>query len=130
MTEEENERPISAILQDVFAALSALLRSEIALAKTELKGDAAALLRIAPMFVVGAVLGLFALGYLLTAALLALLLVIPAWAASLCIFVIAGIIGTGIVSAARARWRTLNLKSQKTIRTMKEDAEWLKTQTH
>ncbi|MGH9619481.1 MAG: phage holin family protein, partial [Bryobacteraceae bacterium] len=83
----ENERPIGEILQDTVNDLSAITRSEIDLAKTELKSEAAELLRVAPLFIIGAVLGLFALGYLLTAALLALVIVIPPWAASLVIFV-------------------------------------------
>ncbi|MGH9608331.1 MAG: phage holin family protein [Bryobacteraceae bacterium] len=125
----ENERPIGEILQDTVNDLSAITRSEIDLAKTELKSEAAELLRVAPLFIIGAVLGLFALGYLLTAALLALVIVIPPWAASLVIFVLAALLGGAIVSAAKARLRTIKLKPERTIQTMKENAEWLKTQT-
>lgn len=125
----ENERPIGNILQDAVNDISAITRSEINLAKTELKSEAAKLLRIAPLFAVGAILGLFALGYLLTAALLALVIVIPPWAASLVIFVLAALIGAAAVAIARNRLRTINLKPERTVRTMKENAEWLKTQT-
>jgi hypothetical protein len=125
----ENERPISAILQDTFNNLAAIMRSEVKLAKTELKTDATELLRVAPLFVIGGILGLFAVGYLLTAALLALALIIPAWAASLVIFVFTAIVGAALISAAKARLRTVNLKPEKTVQTMKENAEWMKSQT-
>ncbi|MGH9584712.1 MAG: phage holin family protein [Bryobacteraceae bacterium] len=125
----ENERPIGAILQDMFGDLSAIVRSEVKLAKSELKSDAVELLRVAPLFAIGGVMGLFALGYLLTAALLALAIVIPAWAASLVIFAFAAIVGATAVSAAKARLRVVNLKPEKTMQTLKENAEWLKTQT-
>lgn len=125
----ENERPIGEILQDAVNDLSAITRSEINLAKTELKSEAAELLRVAPLFAVGALLGLFALGYLLTAALLALVIVIPPWAASLVIFVLAALIGAAAVGTARSRLRAMKLKPERTVRTMKENAEWLKTQT-
>lgn len=125
----ENERPIGAILQDMFTDFAALMRSEIKLAKTEIKSDAAELLRIAPLFVIGAVMALFALGYLLTAALLALIIVIPPWAASLVIFVLAALIGGAAISIAKTRLRTVKLKPERTIETMKENAQWLKTQT-
>ncbi|HEX7361345.1 MAG TPA: phage holin family protein [Bryobacteraceae bacterium] len=125
----ENERRIGEILQDTVNDLSAITRSEINLAKTELKSEAADLMRVAPLFIVGVVLGLFALGYLLTAGLLALVIVIPPWAASLVIFALVALAGAAIVSAAKARLGTIKLKPERTIHTMKENAEWLKTQT-
>lgn len=125
----ENERPIGAILQDMLADLSAIMRSEIKLAKSELRSDVVELRRVLPLFAIGIILGLFALGYLLTAALLALAIVIPPWAASLTIFVLAAIVGAAAVSIAKARLRAANLKPERTVNTMKENAEWLKSQT-
>lgn len=125
----ENERPIGTILQDMFADLSAIMRSEIKLAKSELKSDVVELRRVAPLFAAGAILGLFALGYLLTAALLALAIVIPPWAASLVIFVLTAIVGAAAINVARSRLRNAKLKPERTMKTMKENAEWLKSQT-
>lgn len=105
------------------------MRAEVRLAKTELKSEAREVLRTVPLFAGSAILGLYALAFLLTAGLLALTLVIPPWAAALVIFVVTAIAGGIAFTIAKARWRALQLTPEKTVQTLKENAEWLKTQT-
>lgn len=125
----ENNRSIGTILQDVMKDFADIVRSEIKLAKAELKQEAAQLGRAVPMLAVGGVFGLCALGLAFTTGILALSLVMPAWAAALIVFVFAAIVAALFVGMGMARLRGFHLKPENTVRSLQEGAEWLKTQT-
>ena len=103
----EKDPTLGAIVHDLSEQTSALVRSEVELAKAELaaKGKAAGI--GAGMFGAAGILGLFGLIVLIATAILALALVLPAWAAALVVgvvlLVVAGIValvGKGKVSQA------------------------------
>ena len=77
------EQPLGAIVHRLSEQLPELVRSELRLAQAELteKGKAAGL--GVGLFSVAGILGLFALGTIIAAAVLALDLALPAWAAAL-----------------------------------------------
>ena len=102
-----DKETLGALVHDLSEQTSALVRSEVELAKAELaaKGKAAGI--GAGMFGAAGILGLFGLGVLIATAILALALVLPAWAAALIVgvvlLVVAGIValvGKGKVSQA------------------------------
>jgi uncharacterized membrane protein YqjE len=121
-------RPISAVLHDIIGNVQDIVRSELRLAKTEVSEELGKLGSAAVLLGVGALLVTFSAGFLLLAAVYALSLVMPGWAAALIVAVAAGAIaalccGLGIkrVKAVRA--------APKTAASMKENAEWAKQLT-
>lgn len=124
----EINRPISSILQDVVGDVTGIVRSEIKLAKAEITADAKRFARALPLAVAGAILGLFALGLLLTTILLAIAIALPAWLSALIVFVGTAIIAWALFAAGKARLRRINVVPEKTVNTIKENAEWVKAQ--
>ena len=59
------DRPLSRILQEMVTHLTELIRSEIQLARTEVRADIAQVARAGVFVAIGAVFGLYALGCLL-----------------------------------------------------------------
>ena len=98
------------------------------LAKAEITADAKRFARALPLAVAGAILGLFALGLLLTTILLAIAIALPAWLSALIVFVGTAIIAWALFAAGKARLRRINVVPEKTVNTIKENAEWVKAQ--
>lgn len=126
---EEGERSLGAILQDMMSDVSEIVRSEIRLAKTELKSEANEVVRTLPVLGIGILFGLCAVAMALTTALLALGLVIPYWAAALILFAATAILAGALTGIGVKRLRSIRLKPATTVRTLEENAQWLKTQT-
>ena len=118
---------------EMFAELSrdtrTLLQQEITLAKTELKEKAAAAGKSAGLIAGG---GLIAYGGLLgivAAVVLALIeMGLPPWAGALIGGCVVAAIGYFLIRSGLGRLSAQELKPQQTIETLKEDAQWLKTQ--
>jgi uncharacterized membrane protein YqjE len=124
------ERSISTILQDVLGDVSEIVRSEIKLAKTEVTAEANQIVRTLPIIGVGALFAVGAFGLALTAGVLAFGLIVPYWAAALILFGLTVIVAAVCIGFGIARLKSVRLKPVKTIQTLEENAQWLKTQTH
>src|SRR5581483_3966238 len=59
------DRPLSTIVQDIVGNVQGILRSEIRLAKTEIREEANKAARASTLFISGGVLGIYAVGLLL-----------------------------------------------------------------
>jgi hypothetical protein len=79
------------------------------------------------MLAVGAVLALFALGFLAAAGAAALDLVLPTWASLAIVAGVFVVLGVGLVLAGRASLRSAGGVEQ-TQATVKEDVRWAKQQ--
>lgn len=123
------ERPIGTILQDVMNDVTAIVRSEIKLAKTEIKNEATAVGRTLPFLGIGVLFAIGAFAMALTTGVLAFGLIVPYWAAALIMFVLTAIIAAALTSFGAARLKSIRLKPVKTMQTLEENAQWLKTQT-
>jgi len=123
------ERSISAIMQDVMGDVSEIVRSEIKLAKTEVKTEAAEVARTLPFLGIGVLFAVGAFAMALTTGVLAFGLIVPYWAAALIMFALTAIIAAVFTSFGTARLKSIRLKPVKTIQTLEENAQWLKTQT-
>lgn len=124
-----SQKSLGELFGDLSAQVSALVRQEVQLAKTEITGKIAGLAVGAVFLVVAALMGLGAFLVLLAAAVAALSLVLPTWAAALIVAVVllviagvAALLGIGKIKAATPP------VPQQTIETLKEDAQWLKNQ--
>ena len=124
-----SQKSLGALFGDLSAQISALVRQEVQLAKTEITGKIAGFAVGAVFLVVAALMGLGAFLVLLAAAVAALSLVLPTWAAALIVAVVllivagvAALLGIGKIKKATPP------VPQQTIETLKEDAQWLKNQ--
>ena len=123
-------KSLGELFGDLSKEVSALVRQEVQLAKTEITGKVTEIALGAVALVVAAVLGLGAYLVLLAAAVLALSLVLPGWAAALIVAAVL-LVGAGIcaiIGIGNVKKAAKNPLPQKTIETLKEDAQWLKNQ--
>jgi len=124
-----DDRPFSRILQEIVNHLTEIIRSEFRLAQTEVRRDLTQVAKASVLFVVAGVFALYALGFILVAAVYALGTVVAPWIAAL-------IVGVGIAMAAaiclqvgRTRMKRASLKPDETIESLQENITWMKKQT-
>lgn len=125
----DNNRSIVDVLQDILANLQGLIRSEVKLAKTEIKEEARKASRAAVVMAAGGVAALYAIWLLLLTIFFALAIAIPLWASALVLFVVTGSLAAILLAAGKKRFQTVQPKPEKTIETVKENVEWMKQQT-
>jgi len=123
------QRSVADLLQDIIGNLQQIIRSEFRLAKVELKEKAQRAAKPVSSLATGIVLALYGLGFLFLAAVYALDLVIPAWAAALIVGGFLAIIGSLLISAGRNNLKQIDPVPQKTVETVKENVQWAKEQT-
>ena len=122
------DRPISAVLSDIMGNVQDIVRSEARLAKAEvtqeLRKSASACVLTGAGLVMLAFSGLF----VLVAAVAALSVVMPIWAAALIVAAAEGLMAALFVSLGVRRFKAM-LGAPRTAATMKENAEWAKHPT-
>ena len=123
------ERPVSEIVRDILGNVQEIIRSEVRLAKTEIRDESKKAMEAGLMLGTGAVLGLYGAGFLLAAAVAALSLVMPWWGAALLVGFVLALAGAVALGIGVARWKQVHPAPEKTISDVKENVEWLKRQT-
>ena len=119
-------RSVGDLLGEVTGNLSKLMRQEVALAKVELKEEAAKAGKAG-----GLLDGAGAIGYLMLVFLsLALMFALDnamgiGWAALLTA-VLLGIVAAVLFIVGRDRFKQINPKPEQTVETLKEDVQWAK----
>jgi hypothetical protein len=130
MSTLKDDRTLGEMFADLSRETRTLVQQEIQLAKTELSEKAARVGKNSGLIAAG---GLLAYGGMLTiiaAMVLGLIQVgMAAWSAALLAGVLVGIIGYLLIHSGLSGLRTRNLTPHQTIETLKEDAQWLRTQT-
>ena len=124
------ERPFGELLRQLSEETTRLVHQEIELAKAELtqKGKQAGM--GAGLFGGAGAIGFLALAALTTCFILALDAAMPAWLAALIVAVVYGAIAAVLAMLGRAKVRqAVPPLPEQTIETVKEDVEWVKTQT-
>jgi putative superfamily III holin-X len=120
------ERSAAELLSDLADETSFLLRHELALFKTELgqrltrAGHGAIALAIAAVIVFSGWCALLA------AAMLGLAMIVPPWLAALVVALANLSVGAGLLYFARTRLGPRSLALRRTVRSLREDAAWLK----
>jgi len=124
------ERRMGELVKDLSAQVSTLVRQEVDLAKAELaeKGKKAG---VGAGLLGGAgVAALLTLGSLTAFLILALALVLPAWAAALIVTALWGAVAAVLALQGRNKMREMGKPvPEKTVETVKEDVQWLKDRT-
>jgi|SRR5581483_3010000 len=123
----ESSRSIADVLQDIVGNVQSIIRSEVRLAKVELTEEATKAGRAAGLMAGGAVAALFTFWLLLLAALFALSIVLPLWAAALVLFGVMAIASAILLMAGKKRFKTVR-GAPKTVETVKENVQWVKSQ--
>jgi hypothetical protein len=122
----ESARHLSnrALIGEITAKASLLVRKEIDLAKAELRADLQAQLATAKAFAIAAVAALLGLSVLLVAVVLALAILLPGWAAAL---IVGGLVLAIAAILGYIGWRRLVTNPMAVTRqTLKEDLRWVK----
>jgi uncharacterized membrane protein YqjE len=121
------ERPMTEVLKDIVTNVQEMVRSEVRLARVELREEAAKTARAGAMLAAGGVLGIIAGVFALVFIAQLLDMVMPDWAATLVITLAIGIAAAILISKGRSRLRVPT--PEKTIENVKENVEWMKNQT-
>jgi len=124
---ETRDRTTVDLVKDIIANAQEMIRSEVRLATAEIREEAGKTWTAAQTLLIGAGAGLFALGFVLTAVAQLLAQYMPSWVATLVVGVVLGIAAAIMISKGRGQIRVP--KPEKTIENVKENVEWMKSQT-
>jgi len=117
------------LVSELTGDLSKLMRQELELAKAEIRQEAAKAGKATGMLAAAGFAGYLTTVLLSLALVFALGAVMPLGWATLIVAALWGIAGAVLYSTGRARLRTVNPKPERTVETLKEDAEWAKHPT-
>lgn len=117
------------LVSELTGDLSKLMRQELELAKAELRQEAAKAGKATGMLAAAGFAGYLTTVLLSLALVFALGAVMPLGWAALIVAALWGIAGAVLYSTGRAKLRTVNPKPERTVETLKEDAEWAKHPT-
>ena len=127
---DRRSAPVSELIRSLFADVALLARREAELARIELKEKASKVGVAVGLLAGGAIFAIFAVATLIAAAVLALAIVLPAWAAALIVAVVLVAIAAALAQIGRARLRRAGpLAPTRTLETMQEDIEWIRLET-
>ena len=121
------ERPMAEVFRDIIGNVQEMVRSEVRLARVEIKDEASKTARAGAMLAAGAVLAMIAGVFLLVCLAQLLDLIMPDWAAALIVALALGIPAAILISKGRDRLHVP--VPEKTIENVKENVEWMKNQT-
>jgi hypothetical protein len=124
----ERERSIPEVLQSIVADVQQIIRSEVLLAKTEIKEEASQAAKAGGLLAVGAAAGFYALGFLLLFCVYALEVVVVPWAAALIVGVAIAIAAALLIRTGTKRIKRIRPTPEKTIQSVKENVQWVKNQ--
>jgi len=127
--EYRGERSFSDVLDSIVGNVQTIIRSEIQLAKTEVKEETTKAARATGILAAGSLLGVYAGGFLLLTVVRALENVTAPWLASLIVAVLVGVAALIAINAGRTRMKHVHPAPDKTIKTVKENIECVKDQT-
>jgi hypothetical protein len=120
------ERSLATLLSDVAGETVELVRQELALFKAELQEKLSKAGIGAALVGAGALIAYSGWLFLLLAAVYALALVVPAWAAALIVGALVLGIGGVLALIGKSRMRADALTPERSMRSLREDQAWIK----
>ena len=123
------DRSLSDVLQDAIRNVQEIVRSEVRLAKTEIREEAAKAKFPTLLLGAGALTAIFAILFLLLMIVYALALVMPSWAAALIVGAALAVVAGVTLSAGIRRFKLIHPTPERTVETIKENVEWAKQHT-
>ena len=121
-------RPISAVLHDILGNVQDIVRSEVRLAKVELREEMTKSRSAAVQIAVGMLMLILCVLFMLLAVVLALTIVMPGWAAALTVGTAVGAIAGWCLGRGVRKFKAIRA-APKTAASIKENVEWAKQVT-
>ncbi len=125
---KQPERSLGELIGDLGRDLSTLVRQEIELGREEISVEVSKAGKAGAAFGAAAGVAFFAAFALVLAAGWALAAVMPTGLAFLIVAVVLGAVAAVLGLRGREQMKTIEPKPEQTIKTLKEDAQWLKEQ--
>jgi uncharacterized membrane protein YqjE len=125
----ETDRSIAAVLSDIVGDLQQIIRAEVRLAKVEVREELAKARQGAAMLVMAGVVLALAVGLSLLAAVYALAIIWPPWAAALVVALGVAAIGGLLAITGLHRLKAIHPVPERTVETVRENIQWAKTRT-
>ena len=122
------DRSFSDVLHDIVANFQGIIRSEVTLAKTEIREELKKVQSAGVWLGIGALASILAVIFLLLAAMFALTRLVPDWAAALVVTLIVAIIAAAAFMRGRNRIKEAGRVMPETIHSWKENVRWAKQQ--
>lgn len=123
------DQSIGALIAEVAEDVSRLVRQEVELAKAEVKTEARKAGKAAGMFGGAGFIGYLAAVFGCLTIMFALAAIMPIGWAALIVTVLLGAAAAVLFSIGRRKMREVSPVPQQTVETLKEDAQWLRSQT-
>lgn len=118
------DRPLADIVREVVSDFQDIVRSEVKLAKAEVREETSKAASAAKLSAIGALLGLFSFGFLALTAVRALELRFAPWLSALIVALGLGIPAAALWFAGKGRLKQVHPKPDKTIESIKENLQW------
>lgn len=126
-TTRGEQRSMGDVVKDIIANVQEMVRSELRLARAEMRQELTHAMGAAKLIGIGAGLALFGGAWLLVFVTMLLALIMPAWLATLIVGSVLAIAGFIMLQKGRSELRVP--RPNKTIENVKENVEWMKNQT-
>lgn len=123
------ERSFGDIVKSIIGNVQEIIRAEVRLAKAEIREEGSKAAGAGRNLVIGGVAGLFASLFLLNALMFGLAAWMPLWASAGLIGIVLGAAAFVLIGKGRTEWKQFSPKPEKTVESVKENVEWIKTQT-
>jgi hypothetical protein len=124
-----SERSISEVLQDIVRNIQEIIRSEVRLAKQEIRDETSKATAAGKLIGAGALTAVYSGFFFLFMIFCALSTVMSAWAAALIVSAVLAIAAAWTLKAGIAHFKLVHPAPERTIETLKENAEWVRQQT-
>jgi uncharacterized membrane protein YqjE len=112
------------IVRGIVANVQEIIRSEVELAKNEVKEEIGDLAKAGAFYGVSAIAAFYAVGLVLLACVYGLATVVAPWLATLIVAVAVAIVGGVAFTMARSRTRKIGRRMEQTLETAKENIQW------
>ncbi len=119
------DRPVAEVLQDIVGNIQSILRSEIRMARVEVRERVAAATGSAKWLGAAVVTAVYAGLFALLSAMYGLALIMPLWLAGLVVTGAMVVISIGLVSTGIARVKAMQHLPTQTTDMLRENVEWL-----
>lgn len=122
------ERSIGSLVNDIVGNVQQIVRSEVRLAKAEVREELTKATRAIVWLVAGAVLAMMAFWFLLLAIVYLLAHVFQLWVAALIVFLVVAAIGGALVALGAQYLKRVSLPPSRTVTSVQENLQWAKAQ--
>lgn len=128
MDQSRDDRSLGELFGELSRQTSLLVRQEVALARAEMKEKASSAGKHVAMIAAGGAVAYAGFLALLAAIVIILANALPWWLSALIVAIVVLAVGALLIQKGRSGLQASNLAPEKTVETIKEDAEWAKRQ--